>query len=552
MPSYAEIRRQEMKHIEESLKEDRKMKRAIGGIYRSSVDDIQRHIDADIERFATKEGVSMAQARKIISKTDVEAFQSKAKRYVEEKNFSPRANRELRKYNVTMRTNRLELLKARINLDTVALALDEERLTEAYITAEAIKEYKRQSGILDMSTPSQTQLNRMARSVALSDVSGATFSDRIWANQNELRETINQTIERALMRGSHPRNAAAEIKRLVRDEYGMKKRAADRILVTETARAQSIAMAEAFIDAGIEEYIWIAEPDACPECSELDGQVFKLGDGPMPPEPHPNCRCSTAAHYELEGDEKETDIERESENSTIEKFDLLDMDSPEAVENEERVQEVINRTKSVAESYKAETGIDIIELHKNKEFHDKKNPYDDEHAKFTKYMMEQTGYDGLPQVLDDVTGLHDIYRGISDSEDGSITAADMLERFKNGPMDISGAKSSTYGRAIYFGDDMGTAETYAEKGINGDVIEAYITKDAKIMDYEVFKKDSKYFKDNIDKFGDDADYYSLVSGGNWMMDKNYELFAITHGYDGMKMSGGFFAIYNRSALGVKK
>ena len=552
MPTYAEIRRQELKHIEDSLKDDRKMKRAIGAIYRESAEDIQRHIDADIQRFATREGVSMVEARKIISKTDVEAFQSKARRYVKEKNFTPQANKELRAYNVTMRTNRLELLQARINLDTIALALEEERLTDRYIRSVAMSEYERQAGILNMSIPSQTQLNRLARSVALSDVSGATFSDRIWANQHELRETINQTIERALIRGEHPRNSAASIKRLIRDEYGMKKRAADRILVTETARAQSIAMAEAFIDAGIEEYIWIAEPDACPECSELDGQVFKLGDGPMPPEPHPNCRCSTAGHYELEGDEKETDIERESENSTIEKFDLLDMDSPEAVENEERVQEVINRTKSVAESYKAETGIDIIELHKNKEFHDKKNPYDDEHAKFTKYMMEQTGYDGLPQVLDDVTGLHDIYRGISDSEDGSITAADMLERFKNGPMDISGAKSSTYGRAIYFGDDMGTAETYAEKGINGDVIEAYITKDAKIMDYEVFKKDSKYFKDNIDKFGDDADYYSLVSGGNWMMDKNYELFAITHGYDGMKISGGFFAIYNRSALGVKK
>ena len=303
MPSYAEIRRQEMKHIGESLKEDRKMKRAIGGIYRSSVDDIQRHIDADIQRFATKEGVSMVQARKTISKTDVEAFQRKAKRYVEEKNFSPRANRELRKYNVTMRTNRLELLKARINLDTVALALDEERLTEVYITAEAIKEYKRQAGILSMSIPSQRQLNRLARSVALSDVSGATFSDRIWANQNELRETINTTIERALMRGSHPRNAAAEIKRLVRDEYGMKKRAADRIAITETARAQSIMQREAISDAGIEKYIFISEADekTCEECAGLDGQVFKVKDmnpwenaSPI----HPFCRCSIAAYVE--------------------------------------------------------------------------------------------------------------------------------------------------------------------------------------------------------------------------------------------------------------
>lgn len=298
MPSYAEIRRQELRHIEQSLKDDRKMKRAIGKIYRDSSENIQRHIDADIMRFADKENVSMAEAKKIISKTDVEAFQSTAKRYVEDKDFSPTANKQLRKFNVTTRTNREELLQARINLETIDLALQEERLTGQYIKAEAIKEYERQAGILAMSAPSQSQLNTLARSVALSDVSGATFSDRIWANQNELRTEINNTIERALIRGEHPRNAAASIKRLVRDEYGMKKRAADRILVTETARAQSIAMTEAFKDAGIDEYTWISEPDSCPDCQELDGQVFKLGDGPMPPEPHPNCRCSTSAYVE--------------------------------------------------------------------------------------------------------------------------------------------------------------------------------------------------------------------------------------------------------------
>lgn len=296
MATYSEIRRQELKHIEQSLKDDRKMKRAIGRIYRDSSENIQRHIDADIQRFATKEAVSMAEAKKIISKTDVEAFQSTAKRYVEEKNFTPKANRELRKYNVTMRTNREELLQARINLETIDLALQEERLTGQYINAEAIKEYERQAGILSMSTPSQTKLNRMARSVALSDVSGATFSDRIWANQNELRQTLNTTIERALIRGEHPRNAAASIKRLVRDEYGMKKRAADRIAITETARAQDIAAKESFKDADIDQYIWIAEPSACDECAELNEQTFDIEESEYTVPRHPFCRCSVAAY----------------------------------------------------------------------------------------------------------------------------------------------------------------------------------------------------------------------------------------------------------------
>ena len=62
MLTYAGYRQQQMKYIEQSLKDDRKMKREMGKIYKSSLDDIQRHIDADIMKFADKEGVSMAEA----------------------------------------------------------------------------------------------------------------------------------------------------------------------------------------------------------------------------------------------------------------------------------------------------------------------------------------------------------------------------------------------------------------------------------------------------------------------------------------------------------
>ena len=296
MPTYSEIRRQELKHIEQSLKDDRKMKRELAKIYNSSLDDIQRHIDADIQRFAYKEGVSMAEAKKIISKTDVEAFQSTAKRYVEEKNFTPQANKELRRYNVTMRSNRLELLQARINLDIIALALEEEQLTGQHIAQETIAEYERQAGIMAMAAPAQSQLNTLATAVVLSDVSGATFSDRIWANQNELRNEINQTIERALIRGEHPRNSAASIKRLIRDEYGKKQRAAERILITETSRAQTIAGVEAFKKAGVDKMMWIAEPSACPTCSEMDGKVFDINTTGLTIPAHPFCRCSYAGY----------------------------------------------------------------------------------------------------------------------------------------------------------------------------------------------------------------------------------------------------------------
>ena len=303
MPTYSEIRKGELKHIEQSLKDDRKMKREMAKVYRNSAEDIQRQIDSEIMRFADKENVSMAKAKKIISKTDVEWYQDRAKRYSEQNNFSPKANKEMRRFNVTMRTNRLELLQARINMDTVMLAWEEEQLTAKYITEEVIKEHIRQAGILGMTVPSRSQLEALAKAVLLSDVSGATFSDRIWANQNELRNNINQTIERALIRGEHPRNAAASIKRLVRDDYGKAKHAADRILVTETSRGQIIAQRESYKEAGIAQYIYLAEPSACDVCSELDDKVFKVKDmviGVNAPFMHPWCKCSTSAYYDEE------------------------------------------------------------------------------------------------------------------------------------------------------------------------------------------------------------------------------------------------------------
>lgn len=298
MPTYSEIRKQELEHIEQSLKDDRKMKRELAKIYNSSLEDIQRHIDADIQRFAHKEGVSMAEAKRIISKTDVEAFQSTAKRYVEEKNFTPKANKELRRYNITMRSNRLELMQARINLDIIALALEEEQLTGQHIAQETIAEYERQAGILAMAAPAQAQLNTLATAAVLSSVAGATFSDRIWANQVELRNEVNQAIERALIRGEHPRRSAANIKHLIRDEYGKKQRAAERILITETARAQTIAARESFKDAGIDKYIWIAEPSACPDCAALNGQTFSVDKFNVSVPRHPWCRCSIAAYVD--------------------------------------------------------------------------------------------------------------------------------------------------------------------------------------------------------------------------------------------------------------
>lgn len=51
------------------------------------------------------------------------------------------------------------------------------------------------------------------------------------------------------------------------------------------------AVIQAFMDAGVEEVMWIAEKDqrVCGDCYSLDKKVFKVDE--IPAKPHFNCRC---------------------------------------------------------------------------------------------------------------------------------------------------------------------------------------------------------------------------------------------------------------------
>lgn len=73
------------------------------------MDEINKEINGFYTKYAAKEGITMAEAKKRVSKLDIAAYERKAKKYVETKDFSNRANEEMRTYNLTMKVNRLEL-----------------------------------------------------------------------------------------------------------------------------------------------------------------------------------------------------------------------------------------------------------------------------------------------------------------------------------------------------------------------------------------------------------------------------------------------------------
>ena len=237
----------------------------------------------------------MALAKKRVNKLDIEAYSKKAKKYVANKNFSKQANAELKLYNLTMKVNRLELLKANIGLEMVAGFSDIEDLGSEILNKRAMDELERQAGILGESIPNAT---KKASELVNTSFRNATFSQRIWMHQSLLRAELDKLLQIGLIQGRNP----IELARQLRKSFDASKRDAERLMRTELARVQTGAQKMSYNLNGYDYFEYIGgQAGQCPICAALDGKVFKVSEmeiGFNAPPMHPNCRCSTAANME--------------------------------------------------------------------------------------------------------------------------------------------------------------------------------------------------------------------------------------------------------------
>lgn len=269
------------------------MKKEIAERFQNTIDKINKEIDANWSRFAGKEGISLSEAKKISMEMDVKAFARKAKKYVKEKDFSQTANDELRLYNVTMRVNRLELLKSQIGLELIALSDDLDKYTADLLTKEGLAEATRQAGILGETI--FDGYRDFVDSVVNGSFHSATFSQRIWGNMQVFKAELDKLLVQTITQGKNPKDMARKLRNL----FESSKYEAERLMRTESARVQSEIQKQSYNKYHIDEYEYIAEPTACKICLPLNGKIFKtnkMAPGNNASPMHANCRCSTVPH----------------------------------------------------------------------------------------------------------------------------------------------------------------------------------------------------------------------------------------------------------------
>lgn len=302
MSSKTYWRDRELEWKKKRLKDEKQYADEIQEIYANMMDSVEKEIESFFSRYTNKENITMAEAKKRVSNIDIKAFQRKAKKYVKEKNFSDEANEQMRLYNLAMKVNRLELLKANIGLELVAGHDELKSYTGQKLEGAYLEEIKRNASILGDTVIDNA---KMAKAVADSSFKNATFSERIWVNQDQLKNSLSSVLSNALIQGKNPREFIPQI----RKKFDVSRCNAERLLRTEIARVQTQAQAESYESNGIDEYEYVAcgLKDVCTLCKEMDGKTFKLKDmeiGKNAPPIHPNCHCALAPHSDRKEYEK--------------------------------------------------------------------------------------------------------------------------------------------------------------------------------------------------------------------------------------------------------
>ena len=276
--------------------------------YDSAIRAVESQISVWYQRFAAENGITLAEARKLLTTQELREFQWTVEEYIkhgQENAVSQAWLKQLKNASARVHVSRLDSLKLQLQQQAELLhGTQAEGLTESlaelyqrgyYHTAFEIQKGLGVGWSLHGLTDAQIR-KVLSRPWTLD---GQTFSDRIWTNKSSLINSVNTQLTQMIMRGSAPDRAI----KAIADRFQVSKRQAGRLVMTETAAFANEARKDCFKDLGVEKYVIVEtlDGDTCPLCGQLDGKVYPMSEytvGVTAPPFHPWCRGTTAPWFD--------------------------------------------------------------------------------------------------------------------------------------------------------------------------------------------------------------------------------------------------------------
>lgn len=538
MPSsyWEERAKQEKAWQLKQLENDAEFGKLLETYYNQAIEDINDSIEKELNRVGKDQ----------VTQMDVKAYETKAKSIVAEAekmrangqkvtyaDFSDQVNQRLKVYNATMRINRLEHLKSEVGLDMLRAGVKVDSSLRDKLSGDYQKEVIRQAGIMMDSAQRSPWTDKDAAKILMAQTNGATFSQRLWADQDALKAKLDQVLSVGMIQGQNPRKMAVRLREQVKTAVGNQKYVTERLARTESARIQTNVQLESIKKHGYNYVQWIAEPKACPACRAIASRDSGFGEGvykvakvpKIPDDTHPNCRCSISETW-VEG--KDDNLVGGKRSKALKK--AIGVAITDKIIKKPRITRDVNviqkRYDDAVSQYQEKTGIDVIALMHEGNFVDTSKPYDDEKAHFIKWLMQQNGYNEIPKPVKKYSGKL-VYRGVNDSDDKE--ASEYINDLKTKPFCISGADSSSAGRGIYVTEWKGDLKKYK----NGIISEWAISGTANVL----WLSDCKEIAKDMNNF----------TFSNRLMDTNADIIGILGGYDIIK-KGTKYNVLNGGVL----
>lgn len=280
--------------------------------YDLAIRETEKEILAWYSRFATQNGITLSEAKKLLAGRDLQAFRMGVKEYIEKgQSLDPQWIKQLEQASVRVHISRLEALKVQMQQEVEKLhsyeldGLDRvarDIYTDGYYRTAF--EVAKGSGVSSSFAALNTnKIDKVISKPWIPD--GKNFSARIWTNRSKLVNELHTLLTQNIIRGKAP----DEVIKAISKRFEVSKHQAGRLVMTESAYFSSAAQKDSFNAVGVERYEIVATLDTrtSDTCQSLDGKVFKMSEyevGTTAPPFHANCRSTTVPYFEDLGGER--------------------------------------------------------------------------------------------------------------------------------------------------------------------------------------------------------------------------------------------------------
>lgn len=281
----------------------------LGEQYNLAARATQKDVLVLYNRLAANNGVSLAEAKKMLTTNELKEFRWTVDEYIKygkENAISGEWMKELENASLRYRISRLEAMKVQMQHHAECVMAKEadgmtRMLSDMYTEGYYKTGHMVQSGLGIGHSFAELDTNKVDKVLSRPWApDGKNFSERIWGQHRpQLVNDLHTGLTQMIARGESP----DKLIEMISKKYNVSKKKAGNLVMTEAAYFSSKADQDSFKEMEVEEQRFVATLDSHTSdlCRDMDGKVFRTEDviiGENAPPLHCRCRSVMTPYFE--------------------------------------------------------------------------------------------------------------------------------------------------------------------------------------------------------------------------------------------------------------